>query len=206
MPDADFLNGLPVERRLALSYAPARSRTLWLGLFALDERLRAIVSDAREPMLAQIKLAWWREELEKPFAQRRKGEALLALLDAWEDEAPGLAALVDGWELLLGGELLEEAEFAAALRSRAAACLALAKQLQIPALRVAEAAEGWAAADFAPMTATTIPRDWRRISLPRELRPLQVLYGLAARRQGNVPLITGPTSALAAVRLGLLGI
>ena len=206
MSDADFLASLPVERRLALSYAPARSRLLWLGLFALDARLGTVVSEAREPMLAQIKLAWWREELSKPLAARRTGEPLLALLEAWGDEAAGLAALIDGWEILLGDELLSGADLAAALNARAAACLALAVRLGIGADGVAQAAQGWAAADLAPMSAGPIARDWPRIPLPREMRPLYVLYGLAARRRGQIPLMPGPIAALAAVRLGLFGI
>ena len=206
MFDADFLASLPVERRLALSYAPARSRLLWLGLFALDARLGAIVSEAREAMLAQIKLAWWREELSKPLALRRTGEPLLALLEAWGDGAAGLAALIDGWEILLGDELLSGDDLASVLNSRAAACLALAARLGIGTDGVAQAAWGWAAADCAPMSLEPVTRDWPRIPLPREMRPLQVLYGLAARRIGQTPLIPGPIAALAAVRLGLFGI
>lgn len=206
MFDADFLASLPVERRLALSYAPARSRLLWLGLFALDARLGAIVSEAREAMLAQIKLAWWREELSKPLALRRTGEPLLALLEAWGDGAAGLAALIDGWEILLGEEMLGGEALASALKARAAACLALAAQLEIGVGGVEQAAQGWAAADFAPMSSGPIVRDWPRIPLSREMRPLHVLYGLAARRRGQIPLIPGPVAALAAVRLGLFGI
>ena len=206
MFDADFLASLPVERRLALSYAPARSRLLWLGLFALDARLGAIVNEARGPMLAQIKLAWWREELSRPLAARRKGEPLLGLLEAWGDEAGGLAALIDGWEILLGDEMPGGDDLAAVLNARAAACLALADHLAIGTGGIEQAARGWAAADFAPMSADPIVREWPRIALPREMRPLQVLYGLAARRSGQTPLLTGPIAALAAVRLGLFGI
>ena len=206
MNDAQFLASLPVERRLALSYAPARSRGLWLGLFALDVRLGGVVSEAREPMLAQIKLAWWREELSKPVQSRRKGEPLLALLDAWGDEGAALAALIDGWEVLLGGEKLGSDQIEAVLAARGAACLALAAKLRIPDDGVDQAARGWAATELAPMAAAPVPRDWPRIALPREMRPLQVLYGLAARRRGQMPLLSGPIAALAAVRLGLLGI
>lgn len=206
MSDADFLASLPVDRRLALSYAPARSRALWLGLLAFDARLAAIVSESREPMLAQIKLAWWREELSKPLGSRRTGEPLLALLEAWGDEAAGLAALVDGWEILLGEERLGDDDLASVLNSRAGACLALAVHLGIRTDGVEQAARGWAAADLAPMSAGPIVRDWPRVALPREMRPLQVLYGLAVRRRGQIPLIPGPVAALAAVRFGLFGI
>lgn len=206
MSESDFLATLPIERRLALSYAPARSRGLWLGLFALDARLCGIVHDAREPMLAQIKLAWWRKELGKPVDQRRRGEPLLALLEPWGDQAQGLASLSNTWEPLLGDELLGQPEVASATEGRAAACLTLAEILGLPPTGIAEAARGWALADLAPMLAEPAAHDWSRVSLPRELRPLQVLYGLAVRQRGQLPLLHGPIAALVAVRLGLLGI
>jgi phytoene synthase len=54
---------LPIERRLALAYAPGRARAATLGLFALDAALGNLVRAAREPLLGQMRLAWWREEL-----------------------------------------------------------------------------------------------------------------------------------------------
>ncbi|MFM5916989.1 MAG: hypothetical protein ACKOOL_05580 [Novosphingobium sp.] len=206
MSSSDFLLTLSVERRLALSYAPSTSRALWLGLFALDARLEKIVRDAREPMLAQIKLAWWREELAKPAAQRRGGEPLLELLAPWGDRANGLAGLAESLEPLLGGELLDRQAASDAANGRAAACLALAEIAGAPTAGVAEAARGWAMADLLRMTADPAPHDWPRITLAREMRPLVVLYGLARRRSGQGPLLPGPLAALAAVRLGLLGV
>ena len=61
--DDSLLLGLTPLHRLALAYAPAASRGAWLGFLALDMRLAAIVRAAREPMIGQIKLAWWRERL-----------------------------------------------------------------------------------------------------------------------------------------------
>ena len=78
------------------------------------------------------------------------------------------------------------------------------------------AARGWALAELG--AALTDPdqqaaalsliarQDWHRARLPRELRPLQVLHGLAARQRGHGSFIPGPAAALRAVRLGLLGI
>lgn len=206
MSETDFLATLTIERRLALSYAPARSRGLWLGLFAIDARLSGIVRDAREPMLAQIKLAWWRDELAKPAETRRRGEPLLALLEPWGDRAQGLALLTNTWEPLLGEERLNQHEADIAAEGRAAACLALADNLGVSPDGIAEAAKGWALTDLAPMLAGPASHDWLRVSLPREFRPLQVLFGLAARRKGQLPLLYGPIAALAAIRIGLLGI
>ena len=206
MDTADFLGALPVERRLALAYAPPRAKGLWLGLFALDARLGAIVQGGSEPMLTQIKLAWWRDELAKPQAQRRRGEPLLELLDHWGDEAASLTALVDGWELLLGELPLDPRAVQQFAEERTSACLALAQRLGISDGGIAPAARGWALADLHAAIAEPGKYDWPRVRLPRELRPLKVLYGLAAHNRGMGPLIPGPIAGLRAVRLGLLGI
>ncbi len=218
MDNTVFLAALPVERRLALAYAPARARSLWLGLFALDARLGGIVQAAHEPLLAQIKLAWWRDELSKPVSARALGEPLLALLSEWEGHGVSLGALVDGWEVLLDDELPDQAGLLQIAQARAQACAGLAARLGLSAAEsaVRRAAQFWALAELGalltePEQQTAIrtlitQHDWRRAALPRELRPLQVLYGLAARQRGSGLLIPGPVAGLRAVRLGLLGI
>ena len=218
MDEAQFLAALPVERRLALAYAPVRARALWLGLFALDARLGAVVHSAHEPLLAQIKLAWWRDELAKPQSTRALGEPLLALLEAWGDQTAALGALVDGWEVLLGNAPLGRDGMVEVADARAQACTGLAARLAlaVAAPEVSRAARGWALAELAaaltdPLEQTDAAsliaqQDWHRARLPRELRPLQVLHGLAARQRGAGPLIPGPLAGLRAVRLGLLGI
>ena len=206
MHDADFLASLPVERRLALAYAPPRARRLWLGLFALDARLGTTVHNGAQPMLTQIKLAWWRDELAKPMAERRRGEPLLALLEDWGDDAACLAALVDGWELILGDEPVQPGVALEFAGERARACLSLADRLDVSADDTAQAAQGWALADIGAALAEPADFAWRPVKLPRGMRPLQVLYGLAARTRGQLPFISGPRSVFRAVRLGLLGI
>lgn len=206
MNAADFLETLPVERRLALAYAPPRSKGLWLGLFALDARLGTIVRGASEPMLTQIKLAWWRDELARPQVQRRRGEPLLELLDEWGDDAACLTALVDAWEMLLGDVLLDHAAAGQYADERARACIGLASRLGLPEDAISLAARGWALADLHVVLAEPAKYAWLRVRLPREMRPLQVLYGLATHNRGVGLLIPGPIAGLRAVRLGLLGI
>ena len=189
-----------------------------LGIFLLDARLAATVRGGREPVLAQIKLAWWREQLAKPADARPAGEPLLAMLAPLAGEGAALGRLVDGWEHLLGDAPLAAAaldEFAA---GRGAAFAALARQMELPdaaAVAAERAARGWAAADLAVKLGQDHERaaaldlaarhDWGRIVLPRRLRPLQVLHGLARRGRGQGPLLGGPAALLAATRIGLLG-
>lgn len=75
----------------------------------------------------------------------------------------------------------------------------------------------WALADIAgrlsnaeergTVAALLQEQDWRPARLPRKLRPLTVLHGVAARslRRGENGVRISPFSLLAAIRLGLLG-
>ena len=211
-----LLELLPVHLRLALSYAPVRTRALTLGLFALDCRLAGIVRGTREPLLGQVRLAWWRDRLgEKPEAWP-EGEPVLAALRLWGAETGALSAMVDGWEGLLGepldGDALER--FA---DGRANAFGALARLLQADPDEAMRAARGWALVDLSGKLGDPSERsvareladqlDWQRCRLPRSLRPLAMLHGLARRAmlRGEGELLAGGTAGLVALRLGLLG-
>ena len=52
------------DRYVATLWAPARARAGLFALHALDLELMAVVRSTTEPMLGQIRLAWWRERLE----------------------------------------------------------------------------------------------------------------------------------------------
>jgi phytoene synthase len=103
---------VPRERRAALA-----------ALWALAERLTKLLHDAREPLIGQIKLAWWRDMLAllaSDPAALPKGEPLLAELQQdWAGQG-GLDTLVDAAEAMLladGDEARREAAtaFGAAL-------------------------------------------------------------------------------------------
>lgn len=200
-----------------MAYAPQSARPIILGLLSLDTRLAGIVRQAREPMLGQLKLSWWRDRLSADRPIGSLGDPLLELLDLWGPHRSALAGLVDGWEHLLNDAQLDEAALSAFAETRGAACAALAERLGLPdrAEEAARAGHNWALADLAlglsdpaeiELAAQIIKtRDWRAVRLPRGLRPLSVLHGLTRRKQGTSPLIKGPIDGLVAVRLGLLG-
>ena len=94
-----LLADLPPVQRLALAYASSRSRPAILSLLALDARLAAILRGRREPIAAQMRLAWWRDMLARPKSEWPAGEPVLEALCAWNDPG-GLAALAEGWEAL----------------------------------------------------------------------------------------------------------
>jgi phytoene synthase len=86
---------------------PRDARARVTALWTLAERLTKLLHDAREPLIGQIKLAWWRDMmamLADDPAALPKGEPLLAELQAsWAGRA-GLAAPVDAAEAMLLAE------------------------------------------------------------------------------------------------------
>jgi 15-cis-phytoene synthase len=206
---------LPAVQRLALAYASARARPAMLALLALDARLAGIIRGRRDPIAAQLRLAWWRDTLASPSGEWPHGEPGLDALRGWRDPN-ALAALPVGWEVLLAADLTLEAiaEFAGA-RADAFACLARELGEAGPAAAAA-AARLWALADLAANTSDGAERRLvvecgRALlpppRLPPALRPLAVLAGLGARalRHGGAPLLARPGDTLAALRIGWTG-
>lgn len=158
---------LPPPWRLALVYAPRHARNQWRALLQLDRRLGLVVGQAREPLFAQIRLAWWRERLGEAPETWPGGEPTLAALTCWRARTRDLVALVDGWEAMLADpprpDLLAEA--------RGAALAALADLLGVPQAAAAakRAAIEWSLAETGEWS------EKEPISLPNALRPLMIL-------------------------------
>lgn len=216
---ATLIGTLPMMQRLALSYAPAAARLPTLALLALDRRLAGIVRHSHEPMLAQLRLSWWREQLAGDAAAWPEGEPLLTALRSWRGAHGGLSPLVDGWEILTGPAPLPEATLEEFGQARGEAFAALAGVLG--AARHGAAAHhlgrGWALADLAAHVSHPVERATAHelaargkvagLRLPRRLRPLAVLHGLAQRRlrHGETGDALSPGALVLALRLGLLG-
>jgi phytoene synthase len=208
-----LLDELPAAQRLALAYAPAAVRWPTLALLALDARLGAILRRKGEPVLRQMRLAWWRDTLAAEPGGWPAGEAVLEALRGWR-EPSALVALIDGWEALLG-DTLEAAAIGEFADGRAAGFAELARELGIDPAPAAACARLWALGDLAANLSDPAERAAVMASaaglpcppLPRALRPLTVLAGLARRslRRGGAPLLDGPNAPLRAVRLGITG-
>lgn len=178
----------PLER-LAVAYAPASVRTAWAGFLALDRRLADAAREGRDPLMIQLRLAWWRDRFDQPASEWPAGEPLLAQLQAWDGERAALRGLVDGWEARNVGQD-GGAELAIA-RVEAVAALARLSGVE-PAADIRRAAAEWLG--HAP--AGPAPR------LPRAMRPLAILRGMALREG----IETAPwRDMLAVMRLGLFG-
>ena len=182
-------------------------------MFAFDRRLARIVRQTREPMLGQLRLAWWRDVLAQDATVRPRGDAVLDGLEALAGHETVLIAMVDAWEELLAPELSRDA-IQSHVSGRAAPFIALAEERQRGVVK--QAAQRWALADLAANLGKISEREQalllaekldEAMPLPRAWRGLQVLEGLASRSldRGGEPLMSGKGSALLALRIAVLG-
>lgn len=208
---------LSAEAELALAWSPPEIRGALTTALQLDRRLARIVARTTEPMLGQMRLAWWRDALGKPAADRPRGDAVLdAIGEHWAGREAAMIALVDGWEVLVTAEQLGVAEIGAFGTQRGAFFVALSDDRDAASdARVAAAALRWALADAATAVSDADERallieaglahtdDRKR--LPRPLRGLAVLEALAVRalRRGGRPLMEGRGAPLAALRAAI---
>ncbi|MEX0342696.1 MAG: hypothetical protein AB3N06_08920, partial [Erythrobacter sp.] len=164
--------------------------------------------------------AWWRDQLGKPLAQRPCGDALLDLIGkSWSGGETALVALIDGWEALLAPRPLEDAAIARFVEGRATLGAGLGERLgkSIAVSEAGSAGKLWAFADLAVHARHDAERSQalehgmrlaeQGLKLPRTLRPLAVIGGLARRslRRGGQEMLGDRLSPLVALRLGLLG-
>jgi 15-cis-phytoene synthase len=208
---------LPPEAELALAWTPSTFRPALDMALRLDRRLARIVARTTEPMLGQMRLAWWREALGKPAGDRPRGDAVLdGLGQHWAGREAALIALIDGWEVLVSADALGPDAIAAFGMGRGAFFGALtAEGVSAARDQVAAAAFRWAVADAA--TAVSDPEERAQLiaggtarsddagRLPRDLRGLAVLDALARRslRRGGLPLMDGRGASLTALRAAI---
>jgi 15-cis-phytoene synthase len=211
----DPADPLPPEAEIALAWTPPKVRGPLSIALQFDRRLARIVARTTEPMLGQMRLAWWREALGKPVAERPRGDAVLdAIGQYWQGREAGLAAMVDGWEVLVTAETIGSGEAAAFGTGRGAFFAALSPDPLPESMtaRLAAAGKRWALADAAAsvsaraersvMVAEGLAGSESRGRFPRALRGLAVLDALALRalRQGGRPMMEGRGAPLAAFR------
>jgi len=177
---------------LALSYVPAARRPALEALFRLDTALGAVLAGGREPMISRIKLAWWREALEKLDRERAPDEpALMAaaahLLPAGVSGAE-LAAMEEGWAVLLSDAALTGDDLSLYASRRGGLLFDFAARL-LGGGGIA-GGEAWALVDLARHSGNDLDRDAALaaarglpppLRVPTRLRPLGMLAALARR-------------------------
>ena len=142
----DLVRSADRDRFLGALFAPEPARSGLMAILAFNHELARTRSVTREPMLARIRLEWWRESVAeaagkgKPRGQpivealsetiRRQGvplQALVALVDAREEEIDGPLDVLRAGHALADLELavlgIEDAASRQAARAIAAAWL-----------------------------------------------------------------------------------
>lgn len=208
------------EIQLALAHTPVSARDRLRVVFELDARLARIIAATSEPMLGQLRLAWWRDTISQPASDRPSGDAVLDAIGVHlSGRETGLAELVDGWEYLLEEPPLSQASAQRFADGRGAALVGALTQAagSQNAAAITAAARCWSMADLAAKVSQEDERrllvqlglasDWSPTKLPREARGLGVLSALAMRslKRGGRPLMEGRGAALVAMRAGLFG-
>lgn len=205
---------LPPEAELAIAWSAPNLRAALTTALQLDRRLARIVARTNEPMLGQMRLAWWREALDKPIGQRPRGDRVLDAIGCdWAGQESALVAMIDGWEVFVTATALgrDEAEAFGAGRGAFFAGLGAAED----APRLAAAGARWAIAQAAgmvsqPQEKSVLVSAGRTVAgpvgrMPAGQRGLAVLEALALRalRRGGQPLMAGRGASLTALRAAI---
>ncbi|MEM7664440.1 MAG: hypothetical protein AAF250_01160 [Pseudomonadota bacterium] len=217
--DSPASETFPPQIELVLAHTPQALRLRFAAYFALDQRLARIVSNTTEPMLGQMRLAWWRDMLRTDLNSRPSGDAVLdAIGEHWQGDDEILVELVDGWEILVAEESISRKEISDFANKRAGPLAGLLADLEEQvAARVMSAGMRWVMADTACKVSDEAERQQlidiglglksNAASLPGALRGLAILEALSLRalKRGGRPLMEGRGAALITMRASIFG-
>lgn len=186
---------------LALDSAPPAVRPALHALWALDEALGKVLATGREPMISRIRLAWWREALERldrepaPAEPVLKGIAQHVLAHGVTGTA--LAEMEEAWSTVVTDQPLQPEELAIYAQRRGGLMFRFSARLlgrEEPYVELA--GKVWALVDLARHSSEpadiemalaaarerVLPKRW-----PRPLRPLGMIAVLADRDRSRGP-------------------
>ncbi|TXC69088.1 hypothetical protein FSZ31_09150 [Sphingorhabdus soli] len=107
------------------------------AIWAFDRAMAATVARAKggDAIMAQLRLAWWRDEIAALATPRQRPDPVLAALAQFVPAAQidSLAELVDIWERLLLAQPLDRAAAITHAKGRGATLAALASEILDPA-------------------------------------------------------------------------
>ncbi len=96
---ASLLRRRDQDRYWSVLFAPARKRAGLIALYAYNAELARIAASAQEPMVAQIRLQWWRDAIDLASPGTRTGnpvaDALTAAMTAHDLPKERLIAMAD---------------------------------------------------------------------------------------------------------------
>lgn len=193
-------------QKIALAYAPRRCRAALSALWACDAALGRVVATTTEPMIGQMRLTWWHERLTGLDAGEVPAEPVLAALAdvVCHHDVTGamIAALVEGWEVLLDPLPLSADVLRTFAVKRGDGLFALSARI-IGAPVSAGLGAGWALIDFATHCSNQVTAERARamaavlfkdtdVAGPKALR---ILTRTAhAKASGSIATIATPVS------------
>lgn len=180
---------LDPDRTLALAYVPAAKRPAVEALWWLDAALGGVLAKASEPMITRIRLAWWREALERLDREPPPPEPLLQSLAAYVLplglSGAELSMLEDGWEAVAGANAPDGGDLSRYAKQRGGQLFRLtARLLGDNDFAPEEAGVRWALVDLARHSAnpaevgvaiTMARENMASTGWPKALRPLGML-------------------------------
>jgi 15-cis-phytoene synthase len=171
---------------IALAYARADLRKDFAALLALDAQIGKIVRTAKEPMLARIRLAWWREQLEGFEAAPPPADPILqavrVLLQRHDVNGGALVPMVNGWETLLEELPLDEGALTDYAVGRGGTLFEMADRIAKSAsgADAKTCGEAWAQNDLGRFNGVGAARKCA-VLMPKALRPFAILARFAER-------------------------
>ncbi len=147
-------NRLSLENPILLAMMPIRARAAIRAIWAFDASLAGVVARGAggEAMLAQLRLAWWRDEIADLSGLKNRPDPVLSAL-AEVVPITGDAALVDlhtAWEALLLAHPFDAAEAIRHADRRGQALEGLScAVLKVDVLMGSTIGSNWAATDLA---------------------------------------------------------
>jgi hypothetical protein len=192
---------LPLSR-LIVTYAPADQRAGDRLIWAFDERLAQLVRTTTEPMIGQMRIAWWDEALGDTSGARGRGEPLLGAMRArGVAGVAGLRWMLDGWEALISDGAPDEEAMRAFATGRGEGLFAALARTDDPPESLRAAGRLWcswdlsahlrpgpardlavtlARTELAAADAADWPKDWKALRLLTALARHDVSRGRAS--------------------------
>lgn len=183
------------DRHLVRLHWPVELRPAFDALFGVDDALSDVVTSSTQPALGAIRLAWWREALERldsgPAPAEPRLQAVSQALLPRGISGASLAHLEDGW-----ATLLEESPDFERIADRGAKLFAISARLLGETDTLIEPAGRLYAHEVVrrkQLAALPYPTEEMQLlaghRFPRGLRPLTALARLAARDIKKAPRI-----------------
>lgn len=183
-------SALSPPARLAIAYARPDLRMAFSLLLRFDDRIAGIVGRGTEPMIAQMKIAWWHDAIAAARDDRPKGEPLLIELNHIDNDTlnEAMQRLLDAWGLLLAHDQWTSEVLAGFAKARGRAVFDTYRRWIDDGAVAEDIGNRWAIDDlrlkFGSRVGASATPTSQRLPNRRSLRPLTILALAATEPAG----------------------